>query len=84
MTIALGKLKHIPLMCQCCVVVVSLCSYFFSIIFFCCYHRATFDRIAEININIDAGHDSVSIFVNFMQIYAQLCFMKFYFYVVGC
>lgn len=24
--------------------------------------RATFDRIAEININIDAGHDSVSWF----------------------
>lgn len=29
---------------------------------FCCFCRATFDRIAEININIDAGQDVVSSF----------------------
>lgn len=31
--------------------------------------RATFDRIAEININIDAGQDSVSLFHSFVLIY---------------
>lgn len=45
--------------CQCTTVIVIVCWLSES------YHycRATFDRIAEININIDAGQDSVSLFI---------------------
>uniref|UniRef100_A0A8C9X8W5 Protein phosphatase 6 regulatory subunit 2 n=1 Tax=Sander lucioperca TaxID=283035 RepID=A0A8C9X8W5_SANLU len=39
---------------------------------------ATFDRIAEININIDAGQDTVSLFRLFTQIYLHICSMKYF------
>ncbi len=69
MTTASGKFTDTPLSvtANCCYIVCQSSDFY-------CHCRATFDRIAEININIDAGQDSVSLFTYlFYKVVLLLC-----------